>query len=295
MAQLGSFSGVDSGRRSFITGAAAAIPMFTIGTSINGLVSARSPVVMPNIELFFPHLPRELEGMRILHISDIHIGYYIDLHDLELTLLDAERQHADLVLVSGDIADQLTELPEALRMIDRLKPRYGTFGSLGNHEYYAGIDTVLRCFDAGPIPLLRNSGMTIPVGGAQLYVGGADDPVTMGDRSAKERFLASSVDRAWDGAPSNAFHLLMSHRPEGLDIAAERRIPMTIAGHTHAGGQIGWNGRSFIEQFIGGRYLWGHYRKSGSQLYTSAGTGHWFPFRLGVPREAPVYILRGEV
>ena len=138
----------------------------------------------------------------------------------------------------------------------------------------------------------RNSGTTIKIGGAELYVGGADDPVRMGQREKNHLFLQKSVGAAFDGAPSEAFHLLMSHRPEGLDVAAEQGIAFTVSGHTH-GAQVGFNGRSVLEPWMPQAYLWGHYRKGGSQLYTSAGVGHWFPFRLGCPPEAPVYVLKG--
>jgi predicted MPP superfamily phosphohydrolase len=178
-----------------------------------------------------------------------------------------------------------------LRLIAALKPRYGTFASLGNHEYFRGIDTVLRVLDAGPIPLLRDSGAGVKIGAAELYIGGADDPVRMTQREQNYRFLQQTVDASFDGAPSDAFHLLMSHRPQGFDIAADQGIRLTVSGHTH-GAQVGINGRSILEPWMREHYLWGHYQRNGSHLYTSAGVGHWFPFRLGCPPEAPIYTLR---
>jgi predicted MPP superfamily phosphohydrolase len=281
------------GRRDFITAAATVVPLIAVGASMTGLVGSMGPVQMPNVDLFFKDLPPDLEGLRILHLSDTHLGYYIDLHDLEKTMVAAEGQRADMVLVTGDISDYLPDLPEALRLIDGLKPRHGTFASLGNHEYYRGIEEVLRTFERGPIPLLTNSGALVRVGDAQLYIGGADDPANFSNQLPKPEFLKASIDQAFNDAPHKAFKLLMSHRPEGFDSAAEREIELTLSGHTHACGQMGWNGRSLFEQLFGLRYQWGHYRKpNGSQLYTTAGAGHWFPFRLGVPREAPVYTLR---
>ena len=94
-----------------------------------------------------------------------------------------------------------------------------------------------------------------------------------------------------NGAPADGFTILMSHRPEGLNAAAALGIPLTLAGHTH-GGQFGWFGRSIFEPWLPHRYLWGKYQKDQSQLYTSAGVGHWFPFRLGCPPEAPIIVLK---
>lgn len=288
---------IDRRRRSIITTGAAAIPALAIGTGAYGIVASGNTVQFPNVEMFFEELPPDLDGLRILHLSDIHLGYYITLDLLEEMLIAARLQRPDLVLITGDVSDDLSVLPSALKMIGELRPRYGTYASLGNHEYYRGIREVLNTFDAGPIPLLVEKGESLKIGRAELFIGAADDPAAGGKElgGGKDQFLHRSVERAFNGAPSEAFHLLMSHRPEGFDTAADLGLQMTIAGHTHAGGQMGWNGRSLVETWLGmGKYMWGYYEKNGgtSKLYTSAGAGHWFPFRLGVPREAPVYTLR---
>ena len=85
----------------------------------------------------------------------------------------------------------------------------------------------------------------------------------------------------------------MTHRPEGFDPASEMGIELTLSGHTH-GGQAGLNGRSLWSAFTD-RYLWGHYAKNGSQMYLSSGIGHWFPFRLGCPTEAPIIELTSKI
>ncbi|RKX73418.1 MAG: hypothetical protein DRP60_11930 [Spirochaetes bacterium] len=86
--------------------------------------------------------------------------------------------------------------------------------------------------------------------------------------------------------------LAVTETSSTIDFAAELGVNLTLAGHTH-GGQIGVGGRSFFDWVLPYKYLWGHYTKdNGSQLYTSAGIGHWFPFRLGCPAEAPVFVLR---
>ncbi|MCB0713630.1 MAG: metallophosphoesterase [Ignavibacteriae bacterium] len=287
---------VDVARRSLITRGAAAFPLIAVSTGTFGLARSTASVVFPNVEMTFNNLPPDLDGLRILHISDLHLGYYIRLEHLEELLIGAEAQRPDLVLITGDTSDDLTVLPEALTMISQLQPRHGTFASLGNHEYYRGISDVLRIFDRGPVPLFVEKNTTLKVGRSELVIAAADDPAAASEEGVgKENFLIRSVEKAFDSTPSNAFHLLMSHRPEGFDHASAMGIDMTIAGHTHAGGQLGWNGRSFFETWLGvGKYLWGYYEKNGgrSKLYTSAGAGHWLPFRLGVPREVPVYTLR---
>jgi predicted MPP superfamily phosphohydrolase len=282
---------VDLTRRSIVTGAAAIIPLAAVTAGAAGVVGSFADVTFPQIPLTFANLPAGLEGLRILHLTDIHLGYYVGLDDLERTLLSAEKERADILLVSGDISDDIGIVNDAIGMLGQFRTRYGTFASIGNHEYYRGVGEFLQAFERVSFPLLRENGATLTIGGSRLHIAGADDPAR--DASSEKRpFLERSVAAALDGAPSDAFHLLMSHRPEGIEAASRNGVELTVSGHTHGGLQMGFNGRGLFESIVPDSYLWGHYRVGNSQLYTAAGTGHWFPFRLGVPREAPVYTLR---
>ncbi|UCD94889.1 MAG: metallophosphoesterase [Candidatus Zixiibacteriota bacterium] len=279
---------VDRQRRAFLKGAAAAVPLVTMTTGGAGIARSFRGTNVYRLPLRFENLPPQLDGLKILHISDPHLGIYKSLSDIEDIIAKADEFKPDIVLLTGDIADDLSLLPDALKISASLNPGYGTYASLGNHEYYRGINEVLKNYDKSSVPLLRSSGVTIDVDGAALYIAGADDPVHM--RRDNSAFLKKTIERGLDGAASDAFHLLMSHRPEGFDQAAEFGVDLTLAGHTH-GGQVGIYGRSFWEPFMPGRYLWGKYEKGPSQMYLTAGIGHWFPFRLGCPPEAPVIEL----
>jgi len=137
--------------------------------------------------------------------------------------------------------------------------------------------------------MLIDRGVAIKVGKAELYVGGADDPRRMGDRY--DDFLRNTFDRALDQSSSDSFKVVMSHRPSGFDTAIERGVQLTLSGHTH-GCQIGFMGEPIFDEWGGERYVWGQYKKGKSQVYTSSGVGHWFPFRLGCPTEAPIIVLK---
>ena len=284
--------GFSNSRRQFLRSTAAAFPLLTTSGGLTGLTRAFEEPRTPILPLRFKNLPPGLEGLKILHLSDLHLGYYLGLKELENLLARLEPHRPDLVLVTGDVADKLELLPEVLRMIDALKPPLGTLASLGNHEYFRGIDAVLRHFEAGPSPLLRENGSVVQVDGAKIYVGGADDPRAV-IRTQSRSFLTETVDAAFAEAPSDAFKILMSHRPEGFVRASKRGIDLTLAGHTH-GMQIGINGRSVFEAWAPEKFLWGHYERGESQLYTSSGVGHWFPFRLGCPPEAPIIVLHKQ-
>ncbi|MCK6551419.1 metallophosphoesterase [Myxococcota bacterium] len=245
------------------------------------------------LELAYPELPAELEGLRILQLSDVHLGGFIDLDEIESLVEQGAKARADLVLLTGDIADDMARFPRALELFEQLKPRYGLFASIGNHEYFRGFREAQRAYDKSNVPLLLERGHTIRVGGAQLHVSGADDPRFLARQDGD--FFKRTVATSLDGAPSDAFHVLMSHRPEGFAAAKEAGVHLTLAGHTH-GAQLGLGGRSLLEPLLPDKYMWGPYQEGASRLYTSSGAGHWFPFRLGCPRELPtIKLVRGPL
>ena len=279
---------VDHKRRAVLKGVAAAVPLITVGTAVAGVARAYGAANIPVRKLPIAGLADDLVGLKVLHLSDLHLRHFVTLDDLESVLMEAAPHRPDLVLVTGDIADDLEQLPQALAMIDQMRTPLGAFASLGNHEYFRGVQRVRRLFDRSPIPLLVNQGQRVAVGDSSLFVGGIDDPRTMGvDHSS---FYRAAVDRTLHEMASDDLVLLMSHRPEAFDHAADRNVAVTLAGHTH-GGQIGLLGRSLLQQFRPNGYHWGHYHRGDHQLHVTSGVGHWFPFRLGCPPEAPVLVL----
>lgn len=276
-------------RRIFLKTAAAALPVFTLGTTTNGVANSFQKVRIPKKEMYFNDLPDPLDEFKIWHLSDLHLGYYFQLDDLERLLLDIENEPVDLILITGDVADDLTHLTRTLELINQKKSSYTPFVSLGNHEYYRGIKEVRKCIAASPVPLLVNSHHILDVKGTKLLIGALDDPVHM--HLDNDNFFKHGLGQVLNGNPQFDFSILMSHRPRALNSASELSINLILAGHTH-GSQIGMNNRSVFENVLKKSYLWGKYRKGKSQLYTSSGVGHWFPFRLGCPAEAPIITLK---
>ena len=265
------------------------IPAAGVAAAAVGGVEGLSAARLNRIEMTFPQLPPDLDGFTILHYTDMHLGTFIDLFEVERLVELGRTANADLVVLTGDMADDLDNLLPALRRFESLEPPYGVTASIGNHEYFRGIKKSLVSYARSGVEMLLEKGVNIPVGNATLYVGGADDPrVLRGDKMA---FMERTVNNAIDGAPSEAFRVLMSHRPEGFVPAAQAGFDLTLSGHTH-GAQLGFDGRSLLEGFMPDRYLWGAYEAGDKRLYTSAGAGHWFPFRLGCPREVPLIVLR---
>ncbi|NUO80094.1 metallophosphoesterase [candidate division KSB1 bacterium] len=276
-------------RRAFLRHGAAALPAFSVMSGWTGVAESFETVRIPNFTFQFHDLPPALHGFKICQLSDMHLGYFRGLRDMEQLFEKVAAQQPDLVLVTGDIADDLSLLPDILRLLAELKPPHGVYAALGNHEYYRGIKTVRKHFEASTIPLLCNTGVAVPVHEATLFIGGIDDP-SRSRRTDYSTFFPQSVETALLHAPHEAFKILMSHRPTAFYPATEFGVQLTLAGHTH-GAQLGYNGRSVLELGGSEKLLWGHYQRGAAQLYTTCGVGHWFPFRLGCPPEAPMMVL----
>ena len=286
-------SNFDPGRRRFIKVATTSFPVFALGTVGTGMAGSFGEVRINEMPLYFPGLPENLDGLRILHLTDLHLGYYFHLSDLQETLREAESHQPDLVLVTGDVADDLSLLPGALDMISNFSSRHGSFMSLGNHEYMRGIEKVEKIVAQSAVPLLKNDKVFLDHNNNSVVIGGADDPKTL--RGDIRAFLDDTISKTMADTHDADFRILMSHRPRALDVAPEYGVDLILSGHTH-GGQIGFGGKSLFEGVIDKEpYMWGKYSKENAQLYTSAGLGHWLPFRLNCPPEAPMIILKQGV
>ena len=275
-------------RRKFLTTASSIFPAVAMTAGISGIVDSYGKIAVPIRHIPIAKLPSDLQGFKIAHLSDPHLGYYVNLDDLAAAVEDVKAYNPDLVLVTGDISDDLKILPDALNIIAQLKAPYGIYASVGNHEYYRGIRAVLKIFENGPFPILINDHVNINIESSRIFLGGADDPRSL--RKDYTQFLKNTIDITMRDAPRESFKLLMCHRPEGLNHSALMGVNLVLAGHTH-GGQVGLAGRSLFEPIFPAKYMWGIYRHGTTTLHTSGGMGHWFPFRLGVPSEAPILIL----
>jgi len=279
---------IDEHRRLFLKGTAAALPMLSLTMSTGGIAGSFSEAKVFIRKMAFEDLPLQLNGLRILHLTDSHLGIYKHVTDIEKILHLARKYNPGLILMTGDIADEIDLLPETLRLISEFGVPYGVFAVPGNHEYYRGIEQFKQAHKNSPASLLIGAGQSINVNGKSLYIAGADDPRRMHGNYVST--LNKSIDKSIENALSDSFKILMSHRPEAFDRAAELGINLVLAGHTH-GGQIGLGDRSFFENFSPNSYLWGEYSIDKAQMYVSSGIGHWLPFRLGCQTEAPVIEL----
>jgi len=250
--------------------------------------AARLPEVTRRT-LYFENLPPGLDGLRILHLSDLHAGIHMRLEKMQRIVEQANALAPDLILETGDLIDiSPAFIPDYVRAFRDLRAPLGVITSLGNHDHYTGAAAVERGIrDAGHV-LVRGGVHLIERGGATLAVLGIDDPLDweFDDPQTPE---VHEVDRA---APPETFKILMAHRPGAWDAAVPREIPLTLSGHIH-GGQfylpvVGWSAGRLIT-----KYVMGHFQRGNSQLYVSRGIGVvGVPIRVFVPPEVALLELR---
>ncbi|MBP2646009.1 MAG: Calcineurin-like phosphoeSPTERase [Firmicutes bacterium] len=280
-------------RREFLHGTLAAAPLLTFGVGARGIYEAQSSILLRHHALTFSDLPPAFRGFKIAQISDTHIGPYFDLAKLETVILQLQQEKPDLVVITGDLADDLSLLKPALSMLDDLQSSipYGLYYCYGNHEYFRNIDYVRAEINKSKIIPLTNESRPIGNGQEQFYLMGVDYP--WADATKRTGINVSSDKRrqyfasALAAVPPNAFKILIAHHPDSLFDGFQATVPLTLAGHTH-GGQISLLGKPLISSYT---YMYGLYETNGVYGYVSSGTGHWFPFRINCPPEIAFFTL----
>jgi predicted MPP superfamily phosphohydrolase len=218
-------------------------------------------------------LPRELEGLRLVQISDIHLSPYLSERTLERVIDAANELQGDLIFVTGDLISAKGDpLDACLGQLARLNANVPRLGCLGNHEVYAdAVEHTVRGGAEVGIEFLRNSTRAIRFGKADLNIAGVDyQPI--GWRSRYLRHGASMIR-------PDAVNILLSHNPDVFPVAAAQGYDVTLAGHTH-GGQVTFellsprlNPARMLTPYVRGLY-----REGDRACYVNRGIG-----TLGVP------------
>jgi len=285
-------SGPSLSRRRFLARATYVYAGTGIALTGYGIWNAKRLPVVTRRRLIFPDLPAAFDGFRILHVSDVHAGIYMEFDEMAEIVALANSLHPDLVVQTGDMIDISPRyIPPYTKAFRDLAAPYGVVTCLGNHDRYTGADLVIKGVrDAGQV-FLRGDAHVVERGGQALALLGIDDP----DNWIVDDPQTIAVDRVLRVAPPGAFQILLAHRPGAFDTARLRGVPLTVAGHIH-GGQIaapflGWSAGRLITKYVAG-----HFESGPSQLYVSRGIGVvGVPIRLFVPPElALLELRRGE-
>jgi hypothetical protein len=218
-------------------------------------------------------LHEDLRGLRIVQISDLHIGNGMEGERLARMVERVNALRPDLLALTGDLFDfDRSFIEDGARLLGRLRATYGVFAVLGNHDTYTGTEHVVDALErlAPNLRLLRTD--VVRVAHEQpFYVAGVDDP---GHEWTATGVELDELERLGTDLPTDGPVLLLVHRPELFPQAARLGFPLVLAGHTH-GGQLAlptpggrWNLARIVTRFHRGLY-----RLKGSVLYVNRGLG----------------------
>jgi predicted MPP superfamily phosphohydrolase len=226
-----------------------------------------------------PGLPAELEGLRVAHLSDFHLGIPSRGQTaVERAVEWVEERRPDLTLISGDLLSRPSAEARLRELVSRL-PR--CFAVLGNHDYAHTRDPFSHA-----ATLLADDSRTIELRGKRVQIVGVD-PRTYRRRLARpERFADADAD----------LRILLCHFPSVVDRIPEGVFDLVLSGHLHAG-QIclPWPGGRLRLAHIRWTYIQGLYRRPAATLHLSAGLGTTFvPFRFLARPEATELLLQSE-
>jgi uncharacterized protein len=250
-----------------------------------GTFIARTRIDLREESMPIPGLHPDLDGLRLVQLSDIHLSPFLSVQELERAVAMANETRPHIALVTGDlISTALDPLDVCLDRLSKLRADGGVFGCLGNHEIYAGVEdyTASRGAQLG-IRFLRSAAQPLRFGSATLNLAGVD----------YQRMHSEYLVGAEKLIQPGALNLLLSHNPDVFPVAASQGWQCTLAGHTH-GGQINFEilRRDMnIARFFT-PYTKGLYRQDGSSIYVSRGIGTiGVPVRLGSTPEVALLKL----
>lgn len=250
-------------------------------------------------------IPAAFDGMRIVHISDLHLSTFTDKPQMLTRFVDEiNATSPDLICFTGDLVSlQHEEAAPFISTLSKLKATYGVCSVLGNHDFFIYSrqyatdrekqEAVERLAamqrDSMGWHLLRNEAFAITRGADTLTIIGVDNSncSNQGFRTIHQGDLPRAM------AGTNGFRILLSHDPSHWtgEVVPTTDIPLTLSGHTHAA-QIqlfGWTPASWTFRQTHGRY-----DIDGQTLYINIGLGCTAPVRIGANPEITVMTLRSK-
>ena len=247
------------------------VPLAAFGAVGVGVLAALRGPHVRRVDIPVDGLAPELDGLRIVQISDLHVGPTMRLRYVQRVVDMTKDLTPDLIALTGDIVDgSVARLARHVAPLEALTSGDRAFFVLGNHDYYSGAAPWTAHFEAMGFRVLRNAHVTIARGAARLLIGGVIDfAARMSDPNARPR-----PDLATDGEARPDFRLLLAHNPKIAPLAEQAGFDLQLSGHTHGGQFFPW---TFVIHLVHGPHVAGLSRRGRLWVYVSAGTGTWGP------------------
>jgi predicted MPP superfamily phosphohydrolase len=233
------------------------------------------------LDVTIPRLPKSLDGLSILHLTDLHFHGTPDRTFFEWATQICNEHKPDLIALTGDIADRLARLDWLPTTLGRLNAPLGRLFVLGNHD--------IDCRDSAGGEAIRTAMQRI----GWTHLGSRTTTIS----HAGERILLAGTELPWAGEHptlddatrvGSSLRILLTHLPQEVWWARRHHFDLTLAGHLH-GGQIRF---PLLGPIIGGRLASGLFHLEPTVLHVSRGLGALAPLRFGCPPDVVKLVLR---
>ena len=228
-------------------------------------------------------LPRALDGLRIVHLSDIHHSPFTGREQVLRAVEVANSLQPDIIALTGDYVSHEREYVEpCAEMLGKLRARRGVYACLGNHDNWVDADLVTDLFTLAGIRVLNNEGLRFEDRGASFWLAGVQDTMVG----------LEDLPLALAGSSADEMKLVLAHNPVILRRAARAGVDLVLSGHTH-GGQVTWRSERSASGRVRRRILRGLGRRGETQIYVTRGLGTVvLPVRYGCLPEVSLLTLR---
>jgi predicted MPP superfamily phosphohydrolase len=231
-------------------------------------------------------LPDAYDGLKIVHLSDIHLSLFTPIEEVERAVELANSQQPDVIALTGDyVTFSPIYIWPAARVLGKLRARLGVFAVLGNHDFRVSADEITRALRAQRIRVLRNAHYPLGSRRGTLWLVGVDDRWRTFD----------DLTAALQAVPAHDPKILLCHSPLAIGRAARLGVDLMLSGHTH-GGQVRLPlVKSFYRARFGERFVEGWNQLGETQIYVNRGIGKVVvPVRLACPPEITCLCLRRD-
>ena len=247
-----------------------------------GALAEANTLTIENVSVYLKRLPRQLDGFRIVHLSDIHHSPFTNLEHITRAVEIANDLKPDMFILTGDYVSHESEyIAPMAKVMGKLAAEFGTFACLGNHDHWTDAELITNCLSDEGITVLINEGFRFKARDASFWLCGVDD-LMVGKTDLRQALM---------GAEPDEMKLLLAHNPEIIRRAAKAGIDLMLSGHTH-GGQV--KIRDEEKRIFQRRRLSNglHHRKE-TQIYITRGIGTVvLPIRYQCPPEISLIQLR---
>lgn len=262
--------------------------------SVYGLVNAAQPPRVVEVEIPMEKLPESLNGLKLVLLSDIHLGPTIGRTKLQRIVTMVNELDPDVVVIVGDLTDsQVARLRNAAEPLGQMKVRLGSYFATGNHDYYtADVESWFELMRSMGIEPLHNSHAKVfhPENTQDwICLAGIDD---LEARMLRYPGHGMDVEKALSGCSAESPIILLAHQPHAGKQALQQRpdISLVLSGHTHAGQIFPLT----ILAYLANPFFCGLYRVSEhTMVYVTPGTGFYgIPMRIASHSEITKIILK---